>query len=424
MSVLTPAFVNFVKQQNRKHNTLLNDNEKSLVKEKLRKSYPKIEKFYPIYSDTQDAWQADLTFFWEKAEDYVTLPAQTRKRKTKNPQVKRLKIAVLCVVNVNTRFAFAEVTEFTPNEVEEVEDSKKSYETQQKMNTEVVKGSNKTPDKVLAAFKKILKDMKDLKGSKLLNESGMGGYVRKVSGISFKVKTLYTDEGSEFKGAFDRFCKTMRIHHVTFSPSTGTKRRLGIVERFNRTLKEMIQTKWASEDQSKKKRSSVKALLPQVMKAYNYSKTHRGLKKFVRVSENIAKGKHNETARNMTPFAMSFPGNEKKYISVKEKERKDVDQFYKKAIDKLKRKPYVRFFKKLDTSDFKKFEDRFQRKGAGTLTENAFRIKNKHTYSHKRQNKSGDSFAIDGLNGFRVMPYDVEYPSAAFVRKFKKPRTR
>ena len=111
----------------------------------------------------------------------------------------------------------------------------------------------------------------------------------------------------------------------------------------------------------------------------------------------------------MTPFAMSFPGNEKKYMSVKEKERKDVDQFYKKTIHKLKRKPYVRFFKKLDTSDFKKFEDRFQRKGAGTL---------------KRQNKSGDSFAIDGLNGFRVMPYDVEYPSAAFVRKFKKPRTR
>ena len=88
---------------------------------------------------------------------------------------------------------------------------------------EVIKGSNKTPDKVLAAFTKILKDMKALKGRKLMDESGMKGYVKKVKGINFKVKTLYTDKGSEFKGSFDSFCKAMKIHHVMFSPSTGTK---------------------------------------------------------------------------------------------------------------------------------------------------------------------------------------------------------
>jgi hypothetical protein len=243
--VLTEEFARFVKQQNRKHNTLISEQAQPLVKETLRKSYPDVKKFYPIYSDTPNAWQADLTFFWEKAEDYVDVPTPAPKsgrgRKRKRPLIPRLKIAVLCVINVNTRFAFAEVTDFTPQELQDVEDSKKSFATQQKLNVEVVKGSNKTPDKVLAAFKKILKDMKELKGRKLMNESGMEGYVKKVQGINFKVKTLYTDEGSEFKGSFDSFCKTMKIHHVTFTPSTGTKRRLGIVERFNRTLKDLVE---------------------------------------------------------------------------------------------------------------------------------------------------------------------------------------
>jgi hypothetical protein len=271
--VLTAQFAQFVKQQNRKHNTLISEQAQPLVKETLRKSYPDVKKFYPIYSDTPDAWQADLTFFWEKAEDYIDLPKPPPKKKgkgkkvekkkgrpRKNPIIPRLKIAVLCVINVNTRFAFAEVTEFTPQEIQDIEESKKSFATQQKLNVEVIKGSNKTPDKVLAAFKKILKDMKELKGRKLMDESGMKGYVTKVKGINFKVKTLYTDEGSEFKGSFHSFCKTAKIHHVMFTPSTGTKRRLGIVERFNRTLKDLVEQKRTEQTQLKKTQPSVKAV--------------------------------------------------------------------------------------------------------------------------------------------------------------------
>jgi hypothetical protein len=258
-NLLTAEFARFVKEQNRKHNTLISERAQPLVQEALRKSYPDVKKFYPIYSDTPDAWQADLTFFWEKAEHYVDLPTpepttkKKRGRKRKNPIVPRLKIAVLCVINVNTRFAFAEVTEFTQNEINEVEESKKQFAMQQKTTFDVVRGSNKTPDKVLAAFKKILSDMKTLKGRKLMSESGMEGATSKVRGIHFNVKTLYTDEGSEFKGAFDRFCKSARIHHVMFSPSTGTKRRLGIVERFNRTLKDLVEKKRTEQSQSPKR---------------------------------------------------------------------------------------------------------------------------------------------------------------------------
>jgi hypothetical protein len=168
----------------------------------------------------------------------------------------------------------------------------------------------------------------------------------------------------------------------------------------------------------------VKDVLPAVLRAYNYSNAHKGLKNIIRKKDGTEKRKWNQTAKNTTPFAASYPGIEKEVVQVKEQERKDVDNYYKKDITKLKRRPYVRFFRKLDTSDFKKFEDKFQRQGKGTLTENAYRISGKHRYTNKRKKREGDSFALDGLNGFRVLPYDVEYPSAAYIRKFKKPRRR
>ena len=45
--------------------------EDAQVNESLREVYPKVEKYYSIYSDTEDAWQADLTFFWERAKQYL-----------------------------------------------------------------------------------------------------------------------------------------------------------------------------------------------------------------------------------------------------------------------------------------------------------------------------------------------------------------
>ena len=422
MSVLSPAFVNFINQQ--KKTSLVPEEDRPLIQESLKKVYPKVEKFYPIYSDTSDAWQADLTFFWDKAKYYTSNvpepPSSNRGRKRKNAFVPRVKIAVLCVININSRFAFAEVTEFSEKEVEDAEETTMKWDKLQKVTSEVVRGVNKTADKTLDAFKIILDDMKGLKGRTLREETEYQGPIKDLKGIGFKVKTLYVDEGSEFKGAFEDFCDRQKIHLVVFAPSEGTKRRMGIVERFHRTLKAMIQQLWKLEDRRGEECSSVKELLPQVMKNYNFSKSHRSLTHFVRKTENTPKGKWNRVAKGMTPFAASFPGLEAPYIAQKEKERKEVEEFYKEDVDKLKRRPRVRFFKANDTSDFKKFEDRFQRQGAGTLTSDTYRIKGRHAYRKGREDKKGDSFALDGLNGFRVLPYDVNYPSAQFKRTFKK----
>ena len=58
----------------------------------------------------------------------------------------------------------------------------------------------------------------------------------------------YTDDGGKFKGVCQDHLENAKpkneegsntkINHVVFVPSTGTKRRLGVVERFNRTFRE------------------------------------------------------------------------------------------------------------------------------------------------------------------------------------------
>ena len=66
----------------------------------------------------------------------------------------------------------------------------------------------------------------------------LGGDLDKPYG-TFVFKTIYTDEGQEFGKQFDLFCESRHIHHTRFGPTTGKKTRLGIIERFNRTLREL-----------------------------------------------------------------------------------------------------------------------------------------------------------------------------------------
>ena len=57
----------------------------------------------------------------------------------------------------------------------------------------------------------------------------------------FLFRTIYTDAGAEFGKQFDDWCMSRNIKHACLGPphTTGEKTRLGIVERFNRTLSEM-----------------------------------------------------------------------------------------------------------------------------------------------------------------------------------------
>ena len=422
MDFLDDDFLQFVRERNRSDQR--DTKKEQQVKEAVTEKYPKIKEFYPIYSDTPDAWQADLTFFWEKAQHYVdtsSKPEPKRKgRKPKAPKTKRLRIAVLCVINVNTRFAFAKVTEFTPAEAEKSESTDKDWSDLQKATSEVVRGSNKTAEKTRDALKKILSEMSSLKGAKLKRASGFKGDLSKLKGYNFRIKTLYTDEGSEFKGAFETFCRSKRIRLVHFTPSTGSKRRLGIVERFNRTLKRLLRLERERQVQGGVEASSVEDLLPVVLENYNYDNPHRGLVETARKASGLAKGKwdRSKVLSKMTPFAMTK--KEDAIVNVKKAKRQEVEDRYKDDVRKLNRRPNVRFFKTLDTSDFKRFSDRFQHQGAGTLTDKSYRIRGRHSYG--TQQKKGDSFAIDGLKGFRVMPYDVVYPSKEFAKRSRTSR--
>ena len=69
------------------------------IKEQVKKDTetvrPDVRAYYPIYSDTKGAWQADLMFI-----PYTNSPKETRLH------------AFLCMVNINTKWAFVRQCNF------------------------------------------------------------------------------------------------------------------------------------------------------------------------------------------------------------------------------------------------------------------------------------------------------------------------
>ena len=98
-----------------------------------------------------------------------------------------------------------------------------------------------------------------------------------VKGVSFKINTIYVDGGSEFYGAFEHFWKENDIDVTHFTPSTGTKRRMGLVERFNKTLKRYIQVFWAIQIKLHGYPDSLVNILPKILTQYNMEKRQRGV---------------------------------------------------------------------------------------------------------------------------------------------------
>ena len=71
-----------------------------------------------------------------------------------------------------------------------------------------------------------------------------------------------------------------KIQHIVFAPSTGTKRRLGVVERFNRTFREKY-VKYAKHMKKMKKTAYFSQAIPQILEEYNFIDDHRSLKEFI-----------------------------------------------------------------------------------------------------------------------------------------------
>ena len=54
---------------------------------------------------------------------------------------------------------------------------------------------------------------------------------------TFKVKTLYSDDGRKLKRVFKELCIHNNIRQILFKPSTGKKTKLNVVKKFNRTFR-------------------------------------------------------------------------------------------------------------------------------------------------------------------------------------------
>ena len=62
-----------------------------------------------------------------------------------------------------------------------------------------------------------------------------------------------------------------------FSPQTGSKRRLAMVERFNRTLRRLLE-----KELHRNCKKPIKDLIPNALDLYNRYLNHRGIEEFLR----------------------------------------------------------------------------------------------------------------------------------------------
>jgi len=168
---------------------------KKEVQQELTEANYDVKDWYPIYSDTVGGWQADLMFLNIKIG------------KTDNYR----EHVLLCVININSKYAFVRELPWT---------SKKNEDSAWRPNNKKVfkvPGSAKSSAKVRDAMIKILQDMRDEQHFLRFKAPGANPHA------TFKVKVIYTDDGGEFKGDFQKWCQEKQIRQVRFQPLTGKK---------------------------------------------------------------------------------------------------------------------------------------------------------------------------------------------------------
>jgi len=351
------------------------------LKEELYKGpLPPVEKWYPIYSDTPNAWQADLMFL-----RYVTTQKET------------YSVAILNVININTKFAFS--VPIISKRYESKDDIAFKPHYNPKKNEEgniLVKVFNKTSKQVLQAFQKIQAQAQQYNDSEMFQQDG----------VRLQFDTLYVDDGSEFKGVFLEHCAKHNIHVVVFKPSEGSKRRMGVVERFNRTLREYLVYKW-TKDQAKKdqqwdskrwRKLPINQALPYVLKRYNFEKTHTAIRKFLRWGYNL-QGRKQQLQKGLpaTPYMMSMPKREGQMKEYKQQLTEETDAFYKPVIEKMmSHTNKVRYHLKKDLFD----------KAGGSTWSKPVQVSQRHSFQRGKDKYHGLSFQVEGTN-HRILPYDI-----------------
>ena len=200
----------------------------------------------PYIRDRPNSYQADLKF-----EPYV------------NSKKELILQAILCVININTKYAFAQVVDYYKN-------YKGSDNKDWRKKARRLQLTNKDAPLVLRSFERIEKDMVD--EAHILNH--IPAY---QNSVKFKIDTLYVDEGGEFMAEFARYCESKDIHMHMFRHQEfeGLKRRLGIVERFNRTLRGLLEA-----EKVRLGKQPFKNLLPICLAEYNRHNNQRSVSDF------------------------------------------------------------------------------------------------------------------------------------------------
>ena len=341
------------------------------VNEQLSQKYvPKNAAKYPIYADQPDTYQADLMF-----EPYI------------NSKKEKILQAILVVINVNTKYAFAETVDYEKN-------YKGMEERAWNDNSSRILLNNKDAPLVLRSFKRILVNMKN--EAEALNE-----FEEFKNKARFDIKRLFTDEGSEFMGAFSSYCEEHGIRLTVFKANTGTKRRLAIVERFNRTLRRLMEKEMKIGG-----KKLLKDLIPGALDMYNRYLNNRPIRDFFRKTKSASLIKRKIGSSRFFPAMMILPGIEEEYIAyMQQKEQKTREQ-NTKFTDPLKPGTWVRYFKRPEP---------FSKSRGSTLSE-PVQIVQRHTYSYAtdRGTRSGpiknttqsDSYEVTGTTQ-RFMPYEL-----------------
>jgi len=347
-------------------------------------------RYFPIYSKQKHAYQADLTFYKVAVKDgyYINRP-------------------ILCLININTRFAAAWPLEYTLKSKEDVDADWEPDETRERGKKRKISSADTSEPPSL----KLLKQVQTKTSANTLK--ALLSCLIYLYHHGNQVDVVYSDDGKEFKGEVQEFCNNTRLFlqthpHVheeirlkerkmfaqegkkqyrnknlvfkmlpdhirwnTFNPNEGSKRRTGIVERFNRTLKGLLR-KITHDPETRQVIPGIdleEALL-YVLGTYNMIKNHRTM--FETMNPGLHYNPKHDTP--VTPHTMSIPYKdpdadngetvdpEDILVDKMKRKTRDVWEYYDthKKFKNLKRDAVV-LTKKVE-SDGKLFKKRFEDK--------------------------------------------------------------
>ena len=149
------------------------------INEQLSQKYiPKNIQYFPVYADQPDSWQMDLMF-----EPYI------------NSKKEKLLVAILCVININTKHVFAEPIDYSKN-------YKAMEELEWNANPSRLLLNNKSAPLVLRSFQRILRNMQN-------EEQVLNDFEELHGQVHLRIRRLFADEGRNSKDRLHRIVRTM-----------------------------------------------------------------------------------------------------------------------------------------------------------------------------------------------------------------------